>query len=806
MLEIKKIPQWICWGFSRDGRKIPRDVWGAPCGSSWRHAYVSFAKAEKAAAERSDLIGAAWVFTPEDPYIGVDLDDCLDPDNYREVLPWAEPIIDRLIATGTYFEISPSLTGIKAWLRGTLPDGWLTKQPILGADGKPIGMIELFGRSFHYFAFTGLRTPQTGEKIAEGDEFIGWLLEEFFDRQSKPKKARAVRQPTAADFGIGNQRSRMVEYAATLDIPSPGNRNHVAFRGAGGLYSIVENGQRPPEEWVFEFMREWNARLPEPLGEEELERTVRSAIESATPRAPKEAMEIPTIDATFAAGLLRELSGDEDEDEEEDEDPTEVSYDPVCETVAPIDELSTKQTKLQKTCAEEIVESIEAGEGVTKADNRSTRVPPPPSRAIDLRFPAELLEAPGFIREFVDLTLKTSIYPQEQFALSTALAFLGVLAGRKVAGPMDVRTNLYALHLAPTSTGKEWPRGTAKWLQMQAGLDVLGSENLGSGQGLFRVVAARPSILLQIDEIGSMLSGVSDRAHWLKAATRNMLVFYSSATSEIEGDAVADLSKIQKIDQPCLSIIGTSTPEALWSAMKVEQVLDGLIPRMLLVKGGHVDYREDWIERSPEMARWLIEECRWWSEEAFGPTGDPMESIHPQPRRVPFTELAKRRWIDHTKQIAARRKKEGRISAAIWGRAAERSVKLGLLFALSRDRGTYVELEDIDRGILLSNWTTRLMIQDVRDNLYDGETQVERDLNRFLMILYKHPQGMTSREVTRKTQWLKQKDRTEILNALNERGDIVYEDIEVPRKHRNGAQTGTTIRRVIKIKQKRKKA
>jgi putative DNA primase/helicase len=51
--------------------------------------------------------------------IGVDLDKCRDPETgYIE--PWAQKIIARL---DSYTEISPSGTGLKVLLRGTLPPG-----------------------------------------------------------------------------------------------------------------------------------------------------------------------------------------------------------------------------------------------------------------------------------------------------------------------------------------------------------------------------------------------------------------------------------------------------------------------------------------------------------------------------------------------------------------------------------------------------------------------------------------------------------------------------------------------------------
>lgn len=59
-------------------------------------------------AGRAD--GIWFVFSKNDPYFGIDLDDCRNPKT-SEIDPWAQTIIDRF---GTYTEPSPSGTGIHA--------------------------------------------------------------------------------------------------------------------------------------------------------------------------------------------------------------------------------------------------------------------------------------------------------------------------------------------------------------------------------------------------------------------------------------------------------------------------------------------------------------------------------------------------------------------------------------------------------------------------------------------------------------------------------------------------------------------
>ena len=61
--------------------------------------------------------GIGFVFTPTDPYVGVDLDNCRDPST-GAIQVWAMEIISDL---NSYTEVSPSETGVKILSRGKLP-------------------------------------------------------------------------------------------------------------------------------------------------------------------------------------------------------------------------------------------------------------------------------------------------------------------------------------------------------------------------------------------------------------------------------------------------------------------------------------------------------------------------------------------------------------------------------------------------------------------------------------------------------------------------------------------------------------
>jgi putative DNA primase/helicase len=143
--ELIKRPQWVVWRYEeRDGKPTkvpytPHTSFRASTADSttWRpffEAHTAYARG------RHDGIG--FVFSSEDPYAGIDLDGCRDPET-GEIEPWAQEILDR-VADVAYVEISPSGTGIHIVVEGAVRDGGMRK-----------GDVEMYSRG-RFFTITGL--------------------------------------------------------------------------------------------------------------------------------------------------------------------------------------------------------------------------------------------------------------------------------------------------------------------------------------------------------------------------------------------------------------------------------------------------------------------------------------------------------------------------------------------------------------------------------------------------------------------------------------------------------------------------
>lgn len=113
---------WVCWQYEhRDGTptKIPIDPTTGTYASVSAPATWSEFDAAYQYYRETPVDGIGIVFTGEDPFVGIDLDDCRDPDS-GTLTEWAKDVITRL---DSYTEVSPSGTGVHLIAAGDLPPG-----------------------------------------------------------------------------------------------------------------------------------------------------------------------------------------------------------------------------------------------------------------------------------------------------------------------------------------------------------------------------------------------------------------------------------------------------------------------------------------------------------------------------------------------------------------------------------------------------------------------------------------------------------------------------------------------------------
>lgn len=138
--------------------------------------WVSFERAVKYAAV-AGLDGIMRAFDHADNLVGIDLDNCLDPEivnpTVDDLAPWASLIVKRC---DTYTEVSPSGTGVKMWMYATLPP-----------HGRKRGDVEMYGSAEgqtgpcgRFFTMTGHHLPGTPATVGYRPDVVLAIHRETF--------------------------------------------------------------------------------------------------------------------------------------------------------------------------------------------------------------------------------------------------------------------------------------------------------------------------------------------------------------------------------------------------------------------------------------------------------------------------------------------------------------------------------------------------------------------------------------------------------------------------------------------------
>lgn len=190
-------PQWVVWRYEKRKDKItkvPYDVrTGRRASSTDPATWTPFEEAVSRYARDDRYNGVGYVFSADDPFCGVDLDDCLDEKG--QMSDWAEKIVTTF---GSYTEISPSGQGLKLFIRASKP----------GADcRKPYhdGEVEIYDHE-RFFVVTGRRIETVSADVESRQAELEDLYHQIFV-EPRTTPAPAVAPSTAAPIPVQSPQS-----------------------------------------------------------------------------------------------------------------------------------------------------------------------------------------------------------------------------------------------------------------------------------------------------------------------------------------------------------------------------------------------------------------------------------------------------------------------------------------------------------------------------------------------------------------------------------------------------------------------
>lgn len=191
---LKQLPQWVCWRYVDRGPDKKPDkrpvnphtlrnasVTWPTTWSNFPHTYTVYLML-RARRAPNGINGIGFVLTPDDPFVGLDLDHCLED---GVVLPWAQAILEQV---PSYTEISPSGMGLRILVNA--PDF---------IQNRRRGTLEIYSHA-RFLTLTGNHLAGTpGEVLAIDAARLATLIP--IETYDEPVHRAPTRHPPASSVG-----------------------------------------------------------------------------------------------------------------------------------------------------------------------------------------------------------------------------------------------------------------------------------------------------------------------------------------------------------------------------------------------------------------------------------------------------------------------------------------------------------------------------------------------------------------------------------------------------------------------------
>ncbi len=243
--DLTHLLRWVVWRFvwaRNRWAKVPFDPrTGARADPADPATWAPFDVAV-AAYRGGPWDGVGFVFAAGDGFVGVDLDDCVDPATHRPT----ETARETVAAFATYAEFSPSGTGVKLFGAATIP-----------GERRRKGGVEMYAAG-RFFTVTGHRLPGAPSTVAPCQDALDTLYHDTFAapaRAARPKRARPEPAPAPAD----RPATPRTPAEAAILRRARGARNGAKFRR---LWAGDWTGYPSPSEAdlaLVEFLLFWGA-------------------------------------------------------------------------------------------------------------------------------------------------------------------------------------------------------------------------------------------------------------------------------------------------------------------------------------------------------------------------------------------------------------------------------------------------------------------------------------------------------------------------------------------------------------------
>ena len=386
--------------------------------------------------------------------------------------------------------------------------------------------------------------------------------------------------------------------------------------------------------------------------------------------------------------------------------------------------------------------------------------------------PEEMLRVPGFVSEVMDLCLKTAPYPNQAITFGGALALQAFLAGRKVRDSGDNRTNIYLLGLAHSAAGKDWIRKVNAKIVHAVGMSSCLGDRLASGQGVEDALFVHPLMLFQTDEIDGLVQSINRATDArYESIMTTLLTVFSASNSILNMRPKADKPNPGSVNQPHLVLFGTAVPNHYYEALSERMLTNGFFARNIVLEAGKRGAGQE--PGIIEISDRVLDTAKWWAN--FRPGPGNLEHWNPEPVIVEATEEARQRLrevrIQAEAKYAQAEERNDAVGTTVWGRVAEQTRKLALIYAASENH-----LEP-SIGIAAVEWASAFVTHQTNRMLFMASLHVsdndfEAKCLKFVQKLRAAPGNRLAHSVALKRMKMDAKRFRELVETLEQRGDI----------------------------------
>lgn len=244
----------------------------------------------------------------------------------------------------------------------------------------------------------------------------------------------------------------------------------------------------------------------------------------------------------------------------------------------------------------------------------------------------DLLRPPGFVGDVCKWINAQSRFPRENLAVAAALQAIANIGMRYTCEESGVTTNMFAVGVAESATGKEAILQAMAELHRAAGISGATHGAIKSDQEIIRNLIEHQVAAYLIDEFGIVLRKVtSGKESYFEGVVGTLMSVYSKANSfyQLTGDAkrdarkelvnmiarsrdavsknedpdgriLADIPRLERalamvdqgLEMPFLSLTGFTTPVTFDELVTPDQARNGFIGRSIIVREKESNPRE----------------------------------------------------------------------------------------------------------------------------------------------------------------------------------------------------------------------